>query len=154
MSDKEFEKNPDESVTPPVIAKESANKGKLIGIIIAVVVIVVLMIFSLVCLFREDLYTTSKVRDFFIIIMALESLLLGAAFIILIIQIALLINVLKNEIKPILDPTNETINHLRGTTTFLSNNLVEPVIKMNEYTAGLKRFVDILKPSGKSRKSK
>jgi len=154
MSDKEFEKNPDESVTPTVIAKESANKGKLIGIIIAVVVLLVLIIFSLVGLFRADLETTSKVRDIFIIIMALESLLLGVALIILIIQIAVLINVLKNEIKPILDTTNETINHLRGTTTFLSNNLVEPVIKMNEYTAGLKRFVDILKPSGKSRKSK
>ena len=137
MSDKEFESTPEESVTPPVVMKESTNKGKLIGIIIAVVVLLALVIFSLVSLFRADLETTSKVRDIFIIIMALESLLLGVALIILIIQIAVLINVLKNEIKPILDTTNETINHLRGTTTFLSNNLVEPVIKMNEYSAGL-----------------
>lgn len=154
MSDNEFETNPDESVTPPVVAKESANKGKLIGIIIAIVVLLALIIFSLVSLFRADLETTSKVRDIFIIIMALESLLLGVALIILIVQIAVLINILKNEIKPILDTTNETINHLRGTTTFLSNNLVEPVIKMNEYFVGLKKFVDILKPSGKPRKSK
>lgn len=154
MSGNEFETNPVESVTPPIVAKESAKKGKLVGIIIAVVVLLALIIFSLVSLFGADQATTSKVRDIFIIIMALESLLLGVALIILIIQIAVLINVLKNEIKPILDTTNETINHLRGTTTFLSNNLVEPVMKMNEYSAGLKRFLDILKPSGKSRKSK
>ncbi|PKO07730.1 MAG: hypothetical protein CVU41_00735 [Chloroflexi bacterium HGW-Chloroflexi-3] len=154
MSENEFESKPIESVTTPTVAKESANKGKLIGIIIAIVVLLALITFSLISLFRADQETTSKVRDIFIIIMALESLLLGVALIILIIQIAVLINVLKNEIKPILDTTNETINHLRGTTTFLSNNLVEPVMKMNEYSAGLKRFVDILKPSGKSRKPK
>ena len=134
--------------------KVPGNKGKLIAIIIAVIVLFALIIFSLVSLFRADLDTTSKVRDIFIIVMALESLLLGVALIILIVQIAVLINILKNEIKPILDTTNETINHLRGTTTFLSNNLVGPVMKMNEYSAGLKRFVDIFKPHAKTRKSK
>lgn len=138
----------------PVEHSSSSDKGKLVGIIIVVVVLLGLIIFSLVSLFRADLETTSKVRDIFIIIMALESLLLGVALIILIIQIAVLINVLKNEIKPILDTTNETVNHLRGTTTFLSNNLVEPVMKMNEYSAGLKRFVDLVKPGSKSRQTK
>jgi len=38
---------------------------------------------------------------------------------------------------------------LRGTTSFISNNLVEPVIKMNEYSAGFKKFVDILIPRRK-----
>ena len=154
MSANEFETKLLESEIPTVVKKDSKGKGKLIGIIIAIVVLLALIIFSLVSLFRADPDTTSKVRDIFIIIMALESLLLGVALIILIVQIAVMINVLKNEIKPILDTTNETINHLRGTTAFLSNNLVEPVIKMNEYSAGLKRFVDLLKPSGKPRKSK
>jgi hypothetical protein len=51
---------------------------------------------------------------------------------------------LQNEIKPILQTTNETVNTLRGTTIFLSNNLVEPVIKLNEYLAGLKRLFDLI----------
>ena len=154
MSEFDFNKTQTESETAVPSVKTSENKGKLIGIIIAIVVLLALIIFSLVSLFRADLETTSKVRDIFIIIMALESLLLGVALIILIVQIAVLINVLKNEIKPILDTTNETVNHLRGTTTFLSNNLVEPVMKMNEYSAGLKRFVDLINPSTKHRKSK
>lgn len=154
MTESEINQGSTQSSEIPSKKKESNNKGKMIGIIIAIIVLLVLIIFSLVSLFRADLETTSKVRDIFIIIMALESLLLGVALIILIVQIAVLINVLKNEIKPILDTTNETVNHLRGTTTFLSNNLVEPVIKVNEYSAGLRKFIDLIKPTGSSRKTK
>jgi uncharacterized integral membrane protein len=154
MSEYEFTPQTEELHDFSSDKKESTNKGKLIGLIVAIVILLALIIFSLISLFRADLETTSKVRDIFIIIMALESLLLGVALIVLIVQIAVLINVLKNEIKPILETTNETVNHLRGTSTFLSNNLVEPVMKMNEYSAGLKRFVDLLKPASKSRKTK
>jgi amino acid permease len=75
--------------------------------------------------------------------MALESLLIGAALVVLIIQLASLINLLQNEVKPILKSTNETVNTLRGTTEFLSENLVEPVIKLNSYLAGLKKLFDL-----------
>jgi len=51
---------------------------------------------------------------------------------------------LQNEIKPILDSINETTANLRGTTTFLSDSLVEPVIKLNEYLAGFMQTLAIL----------
>jgi amino acid permease len=70
---------------------------------------------------------------------------LGAGLVILIVQVATLINMLQHEIKPIIESTNDTVNNLRGTTQFLSNNLVEPVMKMNEYLAGLKKFLDMMK---------
>jgi len=76
--------------------------------------------------------------------MALESLLIGLALIVLIIQIARLTNLLENEVKPILASTNETISNLRGTSKFLSDNLVEPVIKLNEVIAVFQRVTDIL----------
>jgi hypothetical protein len=88
---------------------------------------------------------TARIRDIFISFMALESLLLGLVLIILIVQIARLTNLLQNEIKPILESTNETVSTLRGTTNFLSDNLVQPVIKLNEYVAALSQFVAILK---------
>ncbi len=86
---------------------------------------------------------TPVIRDIFIIFMGFEFLLLGIALIILILQLARLINLIQNEIKPILDSTNETINTLKGTTAFLSDNLVEPVIKLNEYIAGFQRLLRI-----------
>ena len=55
--------------------------------------------------------------------------------VILIIQLARLINLLQNEIKPILDSTNRTVSTMRGTVTFISDNLTEPVVKLNEYFA-------------------
>lgn len=88
--------------------------------------------------------TTSKVRDVFIIFMALESLVIGVALIILMMQLATLVNLLNNELKPILTAMNETINTLRGTTEFLSENLVEPVVKINSYVAGLQRLLDMV----------
>lgn len=130
---------------------EKGSKRKVVFLILGVVVLLALIVFAIISLFRADLDTTSKIRDIFIIFMALQSLLLGVALIILIVQLATLINVFKNEIKPILDTTNETLNNLKGTTAFISNNLVEPVIKLNEYSAGIKRFVDIVKPAKKKK---
>jgi hypothetical protein len=86
---------------------------------------------------------TGTIRDIFIIFMAFESLVIGAALIILIIQVASLLNLLQNELKPILKSTSETVNTLRGTTEFLSENLVEPVIKLNSYLAGLRKLLDM-----------
>jgi len=147
------ETNPEPIITADVTvsekSKSQSGKGKLILIIIGIILVLALIVFAIISLFRADVETTSKIRDIFIIFMALQSLLLGVALIILIVQLATLINVFKNEIRPILDTTNETLNNLKGTTTFISNNLVEPVIKMNEYSAGVKKFIDLLKPGKK-----
>ena len=93
---------------------------------------------------KTDVNDVARIRDVFIIIMALESLLIGAVMVILIVQIARLTNLLQNEIKPILDSTNETVNTLRGTTEFLSDNLVRPVIQLNEYIAAMQRLFELL----------
>lgn len=115
-------------------------------IILVVLLVVALVTGGIFLLASAPEGTTARVRDIFIIVMALESLVLGVGLIVLILQIATLINLLQNEIKPILDSTNDTVNHLRGTTQFLSNNLVEPVIKLNEYMAGMKKFWDVFRP--------
>ena len=88
---------------------------------------------------------TAKVRDIFIIVMALESLVIGLSLIVLMIQLARLINLMQNEIKPILESTQNTVNNLRGTTAFLSNNMVEPVMKLNEYLAALRSALESLR---------
>lgn len=122
-----------------------------IGLIIVAVLFLALIITGTVFLLRADNDTTGRVRDVFIIFMALESLVLGVAVIILIVQLATLINLLQNEIKPIITSTNETVNTLRGTVTFLSDNLSEPVIRLNAYLAGFKQLIDLVKPNGRRR---
>lgn len=87
---------------------------------------------------------TETIRDIVIIFMAVESLIIGLTLIILIIQLAKLMALLQNEIRPILDSTNETLQTLRGTTTFLSNNLVKPVIKANSTFAAVRQALGLI----------
>jgi nitrate reductase gamma subunit len=115
------------------------------AVVLGVLVVVALFGLTIYQLVRPET-DTGKIRDIFIIFLAVESLVTGIVLIVLVVQIALLINLLQNEIKPILESTNETVNTLKGTTTFLSNNLTAPVIKMNEYLAGLKKLLDLLFP--------
>jgi hypothetical protein len=112
------------------------------GIIAVIVLILAAIVVAIIALTRNS-EATSNIRDIFIIFMAFESLIIGAALVVLVIQIASLINLLQNEVKPILQSTSETVNTLRGTTQFLSENLVEPVIKLNSYLAGLRKLFDL-----------
>jgi hypothetical protein len=126
------------------IEQPRSSRGPIIVVAIVAVVILAAIITGIVLLARSDITTTGKVRDIFIIFMALEFLVIGIALTVLMVQIATLINLLKNDIKPILTSTNETVSTLRGTITFLSDNLAEPVIRMNEYLAAIKRLLDLL----------
>jgi len=139
------EYNPD-AVNPEEAAASAATLRRqrlmILWIVLGGLVFVALVVLAVFGLMQSG-EQTAKIRDIFIIFMAFESLVIGAALIILVIQVASLINLLQNEVKPILDATNETVNTLRGTTTFLSENLVEPVIKLNSYLAGLRRFFQL-----------
>ncbi len=120
----------------------SKRRWMVSGFIIAALIILAGVIIAIIALTEHPAVATN-VRDIFIIFMAFESLIIGAALVVLVIQIAALINLLQNEVKPILQSTSDTVNTLRGTTEFLSENLVEPVIKLNSYLAGLRKFFDL-----------
>jgi nitrate reductase gamma subunit len=125
------------------------QKAAIIGIVVGVLIVFAAVIAFAVFLLTGSSETTERIRDVFIIFMALESMVIGLVLIILVVQLARLTNLLQNEIKPILDSTNETVSTLRGTTQFLSDHLAEPVIKLNEYVAGLSSFLKIIRPARK-----
>lgn len=128
------------------------QKKGLVGLIVGVVVLLILMVLGVVYLAQPST-DTARIRDIFIIFLALQSILIGVALVVLLIQLARLINLLQNEVKPILDSTNETVGHLRGTTIFLSEQLVEPLIKLNEYLAGLTQLMAVIGLLKKARRS-
>lgn len=143
---------PEQQPTPPPLTpeqlaaiKEAERKQKIIiaSVIAAVVLILALLGVAIYFLLQPNT-PTDKIRDVFIIVVALETLVIGVALIVLIIQLASLINLLQNEVKPILQATSETVNTLRGTAEFLGENVVEPVVKLNGYLAGLKRMLELL----------
>lgn len=138
-----MEQEPVESFSD--IEKETTkSKSKMWIIILCAVLILGLIVTGIFFLAQAGPTTTSQVRDIFIIFLTLESLVIGVTLVILVIQVSTLVNLVQNEIKPILKSTTETVNTLKGTTQFLSQNLVDPVIKVNSYTAGIKRLVDLI----------
>lgn len=125
----------------------SQQRGALIGV--AVVALLILAVIVLAGYYLVSNPAQASVwRDVFIIFMALEAMFIGVALIILMIQLAVLTNLLKNEIKPILEATQETVNTVRGTTLFVSENLTEPIMKLNSYVAGLAKVVETLSSLG------
>lgn len=133
--------------TPEELAaiREAERKQKTItATVIAGIVVFLALLGVAIYFLLQPATPTDKIRDIFIIVVALESLVIGVALIVLVVQLASLINLLQNEVRPILHATNETVNTLRGTAEFLGENVVEPVIKLNGYLAGLTRMLELI----------
>lgn len=136
-----------EEVTPDVAGNSDnppARKSKTWLFILLAVIVLGILVTGIVFLAGAGNETTAQVRDIFIILMALISFVIGVALVVMIVQLAALINLLQNEIKPILKSTSDTVNTLKGTTTFLSDNLASPVIKLNSSYAGLRKLIDLV----------
>lgn len=88
--------------------------------------------------------TTGQVRDIFIIVLALESLLIGIALIILVLQLAFFANLIQNEVRPILESTRETVGTVKGTSKFISKRAVAPIIAVTSLLAGARKAFDII----------
>jgi len=144
------EPTPQPQLTPEQLAAKLETEKQQRAIVIWGVVFLALLLAGIVTaiyfLLRPETPAeqVGRIRDIFLIFMALESLLIGAALIVLIVQVASLINLLQNEVRPILQSTTETVNNLRGTAEFLGENIVQPVIKLNGYLAGLQRVIELM----------
>ena len=133
--------HPNDTSTTSQTEKRSRN---IITILIVGVVVFLVLLGVAIYFLLQPGTPTDRIRDVFIIIVALESLVIGVALIVLIVQLASLINLLQNEVRPILTTTSETVNTLRGTVEFLGENAVEPVIKLNGYLAAMSRVIELI----------
>ena len=78
-------------------------------------------------------------RDVAIILLAAESLIVGVLLSVLLWQLRKLSRMLEEEVKPLLDSANETVGTVRGTSTFLSETVVSPVVEIISTVTGLRR---------------
>lgn len=137
-------------LTPEQLAAKAEAEKKQRAILIwgsiAAVLILAALVTAIVLLLSPNTSGefVGKLRDVFIIAMALESLFIGVALIVLMVQLASLINLLQNEVRPILQATTDTVNNLRGTAEFLGENVVQPVIKLNGYLASMQRVIELM----------
>jgi hypothetical protein len=81
---------------------------------------------------------SATIRDIAIIIIAIQTIVIGALLGLLVWQIWRLVKLIQSEIKPIITDTQETVNTVRGATTFVSEQVVKPVIKTSRTIARLR----------------
>jgi len=138
------------SELPPPAPEPSGSGGKrrvmLAGSLAAVVVLVLA---AGACALMVQAGTTGVFRDISIILLALVMMTIGLLLVVLIYQLALLTKMLNEEIKPLLQNLQETANTARGTTVFLSEHVVQPVIGAAGTMAGFVRIVGILSELGR-----
>ena len=120
------------------------QKTAIILISVIVVLFLAAVITGLFFLSHSDAETTGRVRDIFIIVLALESLLIGAASVILVIQLAVLTNLVQNEVRPILASAKETVSTLRSTSQFISKRAIAPIISVSSSLAGFRKMFEII----------
>lgn len=135
---------------PPMPPLPEAEREPLIPtayiVIGTVVALIVGVLFTALLVFLALNYadTILVLRDIFIIALGLMSCVSGVVLILLLIAITRLVNMLEYELKPILLRTNETLGTIRGTTVFVSENVVRPVTTASSYVAGFRRGVQTL----------
>ena len=83
-------------------------------------------------------------RDVAIIILAVESIVIGALLAVLVIQVIRLIKMIRQEVIPILNSTQETVGTVKGTATFVSDHVVQPVVKISSFSAGVRQAFQTL----------
>ena len=132
---------------PVVVADEDNGPGIVKWVIIALGALAAVIVVSLVIAILGGISGSDGVaaafrilRDFFIIVLALQGILISVALIVLILQLSALVNLLRSEIKPIIDETRQTLTTVRGTAQFVSQNVAEPVIKVSAAVAGARAF--------------
>jgi len=77
-------------------------------------------------------------RDVSIILLALESIVIGVILLLLLWQVRLLVQLLRDEISPILKNTQETTKTVQSTTKFVGKRVAKPAVSTISFVAGLK----------------
>lgn len=137
-----------QSVIEPV--KSPENRKPLVAKIYVVLgvlgalVLMGLMIWGIIVLANNYAPQIEAIRDILIIGLGLMSCVFAVVLLLLLVMVIRLVNMLEFEIKPILEKTNETIGMVRGTTTFVSENVVKPVTKANSFAVATRRAMKTL----------
>jgi hypothetical protein len=88
--------------------------------------------------------TVEIVRDYAIIFLALTTLVTQVIMVLLLLEIRSLSKMLRENIYPILLSADETVRTVRGTSVFVTDNVVTPVVRVSSFAAGVSQALRVL----------
>ncbi len=86
----------------------------------------------------------ADLRDIAIILLAIESIIIGVILLLLLWQVRLLVLLLRDEIRPILKDTQETTRTVQVTTRFVGSRVTKPIVQTASMMAGIRQAVRAL----------
>jgi hypothetical protein len=93
--------------------------------------------------------TVETIRDFSIIFLALSTIVTQVILVLLLLEIRTLSKMLRENIYPILQSADETVRTVRGTSIFVSDNVVSPVVRISSMAAGVSEALRVIARRGR-----
>lgn len=92
--------------------------------------------------------SVETLRDVAIILLAVETIIVQVILILLLLEIKSLSKMLRDNIYPILQSADETVRTVRGTSVFVSDNVVSPVVRISSFAAGVSEALRVITRRG------
>lgn len=92
--------------------------------------------------------SVETVRDISIILLAIITITMQIIMVLLLLEIRTLSKMLRENIYPILQSADETVRTVRGTSVFVSDNVVSPVVKVSSFAAGVTEALRVIARRG------
>lgn len=81
----------------------------------------------------------ATLRDLSIIFLAIMSIVVGVIMVVLLLQIRDLIILMRQEMKPLIESTQQTADTVRYTSQFMSKRVAKPVVDVISVAAGVRQ---------------
>ncbi len=132
--------NDDKPVVMTDAERQMRRRMTLIGIGIGIIVVVVILGFAVMIAAG----VIGQVRDVVIILLAVESLIIGGVTLFLLYQIIMLVTLIREELIPLIQSAQDTVNSARGTTVYVSRKIVVPSVRAATTAARLQAMARVL----------
>ena len=133
----------------PEMGRHNTTSSRLPALAAAVLVVVLmagLILFS-VFMFRNPA-TAATLRDVFLVVLGVQSLIIGLLLIAILVSIVYLvlklynlIHLLQTELRPIVQQADDTVRTVRSRAIFISDSAVKPVIEVMACVAAAKSII-------------
>lgn len=139
--------------TKPLLSKRARRTTTIVSVIVLLVVVAVLVGLGYLLYTSYDragdaVPATVRLRDISFIVLAAETLLVMILLLIIAVLLAVMIVMAYDRVIPILEQINravaeaaDTVGTVRGTTTFIGEKVVNPVIEVSSYASGVQKIL-------------
>lgn len=124
------------------------------AVIVVLLVILVLLGLGLyaACGQAPEGQLVACVRDVAIIVLVLETFVVTLLMLVLVLLFSQLVTTIRQEIMPILRSAKRTVDTVQGTTTFVTDSVVAPIISAAGLVSGVRHTLMTLISRGKAKK--